>query len=276
MSTSLISIASVKDWLNTSGGQPYPPEDVPMLTRLIGSVSQFATSYLSRSFVPATYSEVYNGNGGKQLPLRQTPVIAVTSLTIGVVPIAARTAVGQFGFVSDADSVYLDGGGWYGAPTYFWRGMQNVAVTYTAGFQQADTMTVPSGTPFVIDTTSLSRPWNSDRGVAYASGAAFTLVMVPPTVAGTYQLWTDSFGNAEYVFAAADIGASVVITYGYTPEDVQQALIELVGERFKVRSRIGIASTSIGGVMTNSFSQKDMNATIKALLQPYKRVAPIQ
>lgn len=268
MATPLVTLASVKDWLNTTGNGPFPPNDDVLLGRILASVSTFVTSYLSRAIAPKTYVEVYNGNGHSTLPLRQTPVLLVRSLTVGSTSIAARTSIGQLGFVADENGVYLDGCG------TFWRGVQNVSVTYDAGYQQSDTWTIP--TPSVIDTPSLSRPWNTDRGVAYASGAALTLVTVPPTVAGTYQLGTDSLGNTQYVFAAADIGASVVITYGYTPEDVAQALIELVGERYKVRSRIGLASTSLNGVQTNSFSQKDMNATIRTMLAPYRSVAPVQ
>lgn len=263
--TALVTLTAVKQWLNTGTG-PYPPGSDDLLTRMIGSVSQFVTSYLSRAIVSATATEVYNGNDMRALPLRRTPVIQVRSLTIGTIQIPARLGVCQAGYVADATSVYVEG-------YCFHCGIQNISVTYDAGFQQSDTWTVP--TPSVIDTPSLARPWNTDRGVAYASGAAFALVKVPPTVAGTYQLGPDSLGNTQYVFAAADIGASVVITYGYTPEDVQQAIVELVGERYRSRTRIGEVSQNLKGMVV-SFSQRDMNAAIKSMLAPYRNVSPIQ
>jgi hypothetical protein len=268
----LVSLASVKDWLGADG-KPYPSSSDVLLTRMVAAVSQFAVTYLSRPIAPATFSEVYNGNGSAQLPLRQTPVILVRSLSLGATSIAARTAQGQTGFTFDSASVYI-GSGW----SEFTRDAQNVQVTYDAGYQAADTLTVPADQDIEATGTSadLSRPWNSDRGVAYAStGVALTLVSVAPTVAGTYQLATNAQGESVYMFAAADIGASVAVTYGYTPEDIAQALIELVGERFKSRGRIGENSQNLGHGQVVSFSQKDMGAAVKMMLQQYRNVVPV-
>jgi hypothetical protein len=74
------------------------------------------------------------------------------------------------------------------------------------------------------------------------------------------------------------IGLPVVVSYtaGYaaTPPDVGQAAVELVGEAFRRRDRIGLASKSLGGQEVIAFSLKDMNDTVRALLAPYQVLAP--
>ena len=72
--------------------------------------------------------------------------------------------------------------------------------------------------------------------------------------------------------------SSVTVSYssGYAevPPDVAQATIELVGERFRTRERIGQASKTLGGQETTTFSLKSMNDAIAAMLAPYRRVIP--
>ena len=275
----LISLDSVQEWLQGNPQTPFPSTSNNLLTRMIAGVSAFAVTYLSRPIAPATFTETYNGNGHAQMMLRQQPIIQVRSVTVDTTTVTARTQVGSFGYVADDAMLYIDGGGLtvfgYGPPQMFSCGIQNVLVVYDAGYQTTATVVVPSGTPYTLDTDDLPQMWNTDRGVAYAStGTAFTLVTSAPSVAGTYQVTLGANGNAQYAFAAADAGASVVITYGYTPGDVAQALIELVGERVRTRDRIGETSKNFGQ-QTTSFSQRDMNANIKASLQQYRQVAPI-
>jgi hypothetical protein len=74
------------------------------------------------------------------------------------------------------------------------------------------------------------------------------------------------------------IGLPVVVGYtaGYaaTPPDIGQAAVELVGEAFRRRDRIGLASKTLGGQEVIAFSLKDMNDTVRALLAPYQVLAP--
>jgi hypothetical protein len=73
--------------------------------------------------------------------------------------------------------------------------------------------------------------------------------------------------------------APVVVTYtaGYAviPPAIEQAVIELVGEAFRRRDRIGQSSKTLGGQETVSFSVVDMNAAIKTALGSYRAVAPV-
>jgi hypothetical protein len=276
----LITLQSVHEWLQGDPTRPFPTTSDNLLTRMIGAVSAFAVIYLSRPIAPATFTEVYNGTGKSRMMLRQQPIIRVRSVTVDTTAVAARTQIGSSGYVADSEMLYLDGGGLsvfgFGPAQTFSCGIQNVTVVYDAGYQTTAALAVPAATPYILDSGDLPQVWNADGGVTNAStGAAFTVVASAPSVAGTYQLTLDSLGNAQYVFAAADAGALVTITYGYTPGDIAQALIELVGERMRSRDRIGETSKNFGQT-TVSFSQRDMNAAIKGYLQAYRNVVPSQ
>ncbi len=71
----------------------------------------------------------------------------------------------------------------------------------------------------------------------------------------------------------------VVVSYtaGYAsvPPGVAQAAVELTGEAFRRRDRIGMTSKTLGGQETIAFSPADMNAAAKAMLAPYQAVAPV-
>jgi hypothetical protein len=74
-------------------------------------------------------------------------------------------------------------------------------------------------------------------------------------------------------------GALVTVSYtaGYAavPPAVAQAAIELVGEAFRRRERIGQSSKSLGGQETAAFQVTDMNATNRQMLAAYRAVAPV-
>ena len=74
---------------------------------------------------------------------------------------------------------------------------------------------------------------------------------------------------------AADKGTPLNLTYGYVPADVEQAVLELAGERDSYRRRIGIKERSIGGQGLTAYDANAPSQTVLELLQPYKRVATI-
>ncbi len=77
-----------------------------------------------------------------------------------------------------------------------------------------------------------------------------------------------------YAFHRGSQNVQVSYSAGYAaiPLEIEQATIELVGYRYRKRSRIGEASRSLGGQATASFSQKDMPDGIKSILAKYQRV----
>jgi len=140
---------------------------------------------------------------------------------------------------------------------------QSVLVTYTAGYLKS------AEAHAVATTVTPVFTWFSDSGVTYANGTALTAVASAPTT-GQYAV-----SNGVYVFAAGDVGAQVLISYGYVPPDLEACVIELVGEKYRAMDRIGIITKTLGGQEVITYSQADMGKAIKLYLMQYSRVAPI-
>lgn len=72
------------------------------------------------------------------------------------------------------------------------------------------------------------------------------------------------------------IPLQVAYTAGFAspPPDVAQVCVELVGSRFRAQGRIDEVSKNIGSGQVVTFSAKDMNDTIKAMLAPYRFLTP--
>src|SRR5260370_34077233 len=72
---------------------------------------------------------------------------------------------------------------------------------------------------------------------------------------------------------------NVMVTYtaafATTPPEIAQACIELVGLRYRERTRIGEVSKALGGGETVSYSQKDVSDAIKTAIQQYRMMAPV-
>jgi len=69
--------------------------------------------------------------------------------------------------------------------------------------------------------------------------------------------------------------ANVAVTYdaGYVapPADVAEAVMELVGLRYRGKDRLGKTSESLGGVATTSYSQKDVSPFVQSVITRYAR-----
>jgi hypothetical protein len=261
----LTTAANVKAWLGVTS-----TDDDALLARLIGAASRMIHSYLQRpNLFRHTYSEVYDGSGGRQLILRNYPVLSLTSLTVGNTTVNQASAYGQAGFALEPWDGYPPG-----SPQAlslsgysFCRGFGNVAVSYTAGYAiTSEPGAIPASGSYVIKAAAPYGNWAADLGVTFATGAALTTVTGAPS-AGQY-----SVSNGTYTFAAADAGKAVLTSYSFVPADVEQACIEMVGERYKARDRIGQNSKTLGGQETVSYATDSMNKHVREMLQPFKRV----
>jgi hypothetical protein len=148
-------------------------------------------------------------------------------------------------------------------------GRQSLVVSYRAGYAvQGEAQTIPSAAPFQLSAFAPYGPWGSDLGVVYApTGAALTPVTAAPG-AGQYAV-----SAGVYSFSAADAGQAVALSYGYVPQDLAQAALELAAERFRAAEHIGLRSKSVGGQETIAYDASAIPAPVLAMLQPYKRVA---
>lgn len=270
MTERLTTLAAVKDWLEiTTDGSD------AALTRIIDAASQFVLGWLNRdSFQATEYTQNFKGNGKTSMLLRNWPVLSVTSVGIAGVDIPASSAPvnglpGQGYYLSDPrnapQSLELRGYGFtYGAPSQ---------VVYTAGFRTSQTSLIPAvagGATYAVITPIADGCWSADLGVTI-DGVEATLSIAGTPNAGEYAV--DAWGN--YSFNSADVGKTAVIFYDYTPWAVSFAVTELIGEWYKRKDRIGILSKTLGGQETVTFSQKDMNDSIRGSLQLYNNVVPV-
>jgi len=133
---------------------------------------------------PVEYSEVYDGNGSDVLYLRNRPVRFVLALVIGTLTIPQSTSFTSPGWVirGDGKSIALRyGGGGSGVSTSqfypncgrrynFWQGIQNVAITYKAGYSSTPADLQMMSTK-VVALTMKQRGAIGQKSQAMAAGA---------------------------------------------------------------------------------------------------------
>ncbi|HTZ67934.1 MAG TPA: hypothetical protein VMB83_10795 [Roseiarcus sp.] len=266
----LTNLAALKAWL---GLPSTPGPNDATLAALVTAASRSVYAALSRpSLLPFSFTETIDLETCR-VTLRQWPVLQVTSVTwrgIAVPPDENADLEASIGYAFEpGDGVppgrpqALDLFGHQYRP-----GRQSLVVSYSAGYAiENEAQSVPAAAPFQLSALSPYGPWGSDLGVTYvATGAPLTPVLASPA-AGQYIV-----GAGTYTFSAADAGQSVSISYGYVPQDIAQATLELAAERFRAAERIGLKSKAIGGQETIAYDMSAMSAPIQAMLQPYKRV----
>src|SRR5271169_2936705 len=127
----LTTLADVKTWLQTSQSA-FPPTDDALLSRLITAASQYIQTWLNRQIIQCDYIEVRDGTGGQRLQFARFPVCAVLSLTIDGIaippapPPVPSTGLSA-GYVFSPTQLAIRG-------YYFTRRVQNVVITYSAGY----------------------------------------------------------------------------------------------------------------------------------------------
>ncbi len=267
----LTNLAALKAWLGLPSVAG--PND-STLTALITAASRSIYASLSRpSLLPQSYAETIDLET-RRVTLRQWPVVGVTSVTwrgIAIPPDQNADLEASVGYALEpGDGVppgrpqALDLFGHQYRP-----GRQSLVVSYSAGYAvQNEAQTVPAAPPLQLMAFSPYGAWGSDLGVTYAAtGAPLTPVAASPS-AGQYTVSAGAYG-----FSGADAGQPVSISYGYVPQDIAQAALELAAERFRAAERIGLRSKSMGGQETIAYDMSAMSAPIQGMLQPYKRVS---
>lgn len=266
----LTNLAALKAWLGLPSA-PGPSNSA--LAALVTAASRMVYAALSRpSLLPRAFTETIDLET-RRVTLRHWPVLKVTAATwrgIAVPPDLNADLAASFGYALEPDDGVPPGrpqaldlfGHQYGP------GRQSLVVSYSAGYAvQNETQAVPSAAPFQLSAFSPYGPWGSDLAVTYAAtGAPLTPVSASPA-AGQYVA-----SAGTYTFAAADAGQSVSLAYGYVPQDIAQATLELAADRFRAAERIGLRSKSIGGQETIAYDTGAMPAPVEAMLRPYRRV----
>jgi hypothetical protein len=239
----------------------------PLVERLISAVSTYIQTWMNRTVRNLDYSEMRDGLGQATMMFRNFPVTSVASLTIDGTPILPRVPLAPtvtfsqgWGYVFDDVHIMLSG-------ARFCRGFQNVGLAYAAGFLIADeAQTVPILGPFIC--TTFARWSAGDRGVTYSNGTPLVAVASSPNQ-GQY-----SVDGSVYTFNALDAGAAVLISYGYVPYDLEQAAVDMIGDWFKSKDRIGKLSEAIEG-QSITFTNQAITARAQGILNQYRNVSPI-
>jgi len=265
-----------------------------ILSQLITSMSTMIYGKLNRSrLYSQQFIRTFSGVGVPQIILPDWPVTNITKVQIGgslatFVPLPQIAAGGStFGFGFGYRCVLWDNF-LPGNPSVidlingsFCPGLQNVQVTYTAGyFVDKEPGTIPGTGPYTVTVTQGQGIWCRDGGVTYTDGTPFTPVTTL-TGAGQYIIPTDALPG-QYTFDAADANADVLISYSFIPADLEEACNQMVGERLSYRGRIGEISKSLGGQETIRFSRgplaryqnNSLPPEVWDLIQPYVSTIP--
>lgn len=297
----LTSLANVRAWVGSQSGQN---ADDALLSRLIVEASQTILNYIQRADLgKTTITETISGRGERKLQLRNWPVLDVTGLRIEGTTIPESTAASVYGFflepvygsssgraqnvgIRNFNSNPYPVGGYpagYGMTAYmptnsqlereFPRGVGNIEVDYSFGYcVQSEAATIPAASTYTITPAAPRGSWGGDLGVTLADGTPLTAIASGTPSAGQYLPPDVSSATPRlvYTFAAADAGKAVLLSYNYIPAPVEQACVEMVGERYKYKSRIGLASTSLSGQETASYVLDGLTKSIKSRLDPYR------
>ena len=122
----LCTLAELKAWLPNQGNN-----DDSTLQGLISNASLQVLQYIDRPHILASVLgslvESYDGNSSDRLLPRQFPIISVSGVSIDNVPVPQAASPVAAGFLWDSRRVLLRG-------YRFCRGLQNVQLSYTAGY----------------------------------------------------------------------------------------------------------------------------------------------
>lgn len=189
----LITLAQAYAWL----GIPVNTDDAN-LQFAISAYSQLIATWCSRNFVSATYNEVYDGHGGGRLMVRNWPITAVSSLSVDGQAITSAISPINVGYRFADRSVVLS---W---DQQFCRGLQNIAISYTAGYNPIP-LDLQMACMEWMKSTYLARTRDSgvtsqragDTEQKFASGGAITVLLgeAAPMPANVYAILSQYRNN---------------------------------------------------------------------------------
>jgi hypothetical protein len=264
-------------------------KDDAIIADLITAFSQWVLTYTGRDSLNsgATYTEVYDGNGKHRMFLRNTPIQTLASVIVGSVALPISSGFGKPGVAIDQDRFSITITPGFGTATsyvypssnwasqFFWKGLQNVQVVYTAGY---NVIRVESGDVETVtnQTVTLAYPtWYSDLGVTYyPSLTPLTRVASGPTT-GQYTVSL----SGVYGFNAADNNNQVAVSYEFLspPFDLEFACRRTIGTYYKRRQWLDQGSKALnsggGSSGTTSYRSWPIAPEDRIVINAYKRVA---
>lgn len=141
----LADVVDVVQLVSTAGAAAQvPTDDYPLIASMIARSGRAAITIIGRAcLTTATITETQNGNGRSCIQLSEGPVQSITSVSVNGLTCTPRVSVPGPGYVNDDRFLYLFGGGTgpsavgfqYPFGPGFAAGVQNVVVTYVAGYK---------------------------------------------------------------------------------------------------------------------------------------------
>ncbi len=127
----------------------------------------------------------------------------------------------------------------------------------------------------VISITSIAlTEWGSTTSINVSDPTQFQLE-APIPVGGNQRLTLTATPYAVFPRGRGNVQIAYQAGWTTIPYEVVQACVEIAGEAYQRRNRIGQVSVTSQGQTTVSFSQRDMPAPVAQSLQPYIRRVPI-
>lgn len=147
----LTTLSAAYAWLGAT-----PGSDDANLQKAISATSAQIEAVCGRVFTATNYLETYDGPGNGVLTLRQYPIISVTQVALDGFALPASTGQTYGWLARPPRSIALIG-------SVFGRGLQNVGVTYRAGYA-----TIPADLELAclewLKVGYLARTTSPDRG----------------------------------------------------------------------------------------------------------------
>lgn len=308
----LTTLLNTKLWLSTTNYSPSTPGIDTVLQQLISRWSNAILGELERPWIlPRNIeNDAYDGDGGTRQFVRNWPINSVSQLAVSgrIIPaspiIPGQLTGNNFGYRLEE---------WDGIPpggpqeielvgTRYYPGHLNVQVSYNAGYLvPEEPWTVPADNYPEDSPTNPSltvkQPygiWAQDDGVNYISGgivgAALTAIPFNPSAlpgtAGQYTVIPPDYilssgpppvlaAGGQYIFAPGDVDATVVISYGFIPNALEQLAIELLIERFLYRTRVGEITRTVENQVAARYELKEWPDYALPVMQRYRSILPL-
>lgn len=110
------------------------------LSALINGISSACEGFCGRKFLQRTYTEYYNGSSRGELVLKNTPIVSLTSLYVSdanrVFDSTSLVDPTTYIVKSDVGAIQF-ANAYYGVGSYFFAGVANIKVIYSAGYALA-------------------------------------------------------------------------------------------------------------------------------------------
>ena len=128
----------------------------------------------------------------------------------------------------------------------------------------------------LYDGVGARRLYLRNTPVTALTSLAIDGIAIPPSPAQGEPGWVLS-GNVIHLFAywftrgSANVAVTYTAGWATPPADVAEAVMELVGLRYRGKDRLGKISEGMGGIATTSYSQKDVSPFIASVVARYAR-----